>query len=85
MQAEEFVGRVSEDRLQSVVQQAALRCPECTLCFMIDGLEHYLTQRQRREFQVGSHQLHKMPLPDLASELANHLVKHNSIQTSSDM
>ena len=52
MQAEEFVVKVSEDRLQAVVQHGALRCPECTLCLMIDGLEHYLTLRQRREFQV---------------------------------
>ena len=52
VQAEEFVQRVADDKLQSVIQQAALKCPDCTLCFIMDGLEHYLTLRQRREFQV---------------------------------
>lgn len=54
MQAEEFVAKVAEDKLQSVIQLAAQKCPEYTVCLMIDGLEHYLTLRQRREFQVFS-------------------------------
>lgn len=52
LQAEEFVTSVSKDGLQSVVQQAARGSPQSTLCLMIDSLEHYLTLRQRREFQV---------------------------------
>lgn len=71
MQAEEFVGKVSEDRLQSVIQQAALKCPECTLCLMVDGLEHYLTLRQRREFQVKALPCSPIELPHKASTQQN--------------
>ena len=52
LQAAEFVERVSQDRLQSVVFQASQACPESTICLLVDGLEHYLTLRQRRDFQA---------------------------------
>lgn len=53
------------DRLHSVIQQASERCPDATLGFLIEGLEHYLTQRERREFKVGwslCRSLQKFPL-----------------------
>ena len=51
-QAEEFVGGVAKDELESVVAQAAGACPGHTLALLVEGLDHYLTLRQRREFQV---------------------------------
>ena len=51
-QAEEFVEGIAKDELESVVSHAAGACPGHTLALMVEGLDHYLTLRQRREFQV---------------------------------
>jgi len=51
-QAEEFAEGIAKDELQSVVSQAAASCPGHTLALLVEGLEHYLTLRQRRDFQV---------------------------------
>ena len=52
LQAEEFVNDILRDRLASVLQIAVQKCPNCTLGIIVDGLEHYLVQRQRKDFQV---------------------------------
>ena len=52
LQAEEFVSLVAGDRLDSLLRHASNSCPQHTLGILIEGLEHHLSQRQRREFQV---------------------------------
>ena len=44
---------VAADRLESLLRQASHSCPQHTLGILIEGLEHHLNQRQRREFQVS--------------------------------
>lgn len=44
--------RIAEDELEGVVRQAGEACPGHTLALLVEGLEHYLTLRQRREFKV---------------------------------
>jgi hypothetical protein len=53
LQAEEFVEGIAKDRLESVVSQAMGTCPDHTLALLVEGLEHYLTLRQRRDYQVA--------------------------------
>lgn len=44
---------IVKDGLLSVVDKAAQSCGDCTLLLLVEGLEHYLTLRQRRDFQVS--------------------------------
>ena len=52
MQAPEFVVEAEKDGLEGLVGQAARGCPGCTLGILVEGLEHHLTSRTRREYNV---------------------------------
>lgn len=50
-QPEEFVREVEEDNFQSVFHKAAAVHPECTLGLMVDTLETWLTQEERKNYR----------------------------------
>ena len=51
MQPEEFVTEVEKDNFQSMFNRAAAVHPECTLGLMVDKLETWLTQEERKNYR----------------------------------
>ncbi|KAK9823741.1 hypothetical protein WJX72_005067 [[Myrmecia] bisecta] len=49
--AADFTAQVEKDRLQSVFDAAGAAYPEFSVGLLIEGLEHYLTQRGRQDFR----------------------------------
>ena len=65
---------VLKDELQLLVECAARVCPDCTLALLVEGLEHYLIQRTRREYKVENiHTAHVNLAAELMSVLAHSL------------
>lgn len=50
-QPEEFVTEVEKDNFQSVFHRAAAVHSECTLGLMVDKLETWLTQEERKNYR----------------------------------
>lgn len=50
-QADEFVGLVERSEVRGLVQRAAAAAPAATLSLMVEGLQHHLESRERREFR----------------------------------
>ena len=50
-QADEFVAEVERGTVEALLQRAAAAHPTCTLALLIEGLHHYLQQRERSEFR----------------------------------
>lgn len=51
MQPEEFVTEVEKDNFQSVFHRAAAVHPECTLGLLVDKLETWFTQEERKHYR----------------------------------
>jgi len=51
VQADDFVTEVERGSVEGLIKRAAAAHPTCTLCLLIDGLHHYVEQRERREFR----------------------------------
>ena len=51
LQPEEFVREVEKDSFQSVFHRAAAVHPECTLGLMVDKLETWLIQEERKNYR----------------------------------
>jgi hypothetical protein len=51
VQADEFVAEVEGGTVGALLQRAAAAHPTCTLALLIEGLHHYLQQRERSEFR----------------------------------
>ena len=51
MQPEEFVTEVEKDNFQSVFHRAAAVYPECTLGLLVDKLETWFTQEERKHYR----------------------------------
>ena len=51
MQPEDFVKEVEKDDFQSVFDRAAAAHPDCTLGLMVDKLETWLTQEERKNYR----------------------------------
>ena len=51
LQAEEFVAEVEKDNFQSVLHRAAQVHPDCTVCLLVDKLEPWLIQQDRKGYQ----------------------------------
>jgi hypothetical protein len=45
------VAEVERSGVEALLQRAAAAHPTCTLALLIDGLHHYLQQRERSEFR----------------------------------
>jgi hypothetical protein len=53
VQADEFVAEVERGTVEALLQRAAASHPTCTLALLIEGLHHYLQQRERSEFRCS--------------------------------
>lgn len=68
MQADEFVAEVERGTVEALLQRAAAAHPTCTLALLIEGLHHYLQQRERSEFRC-SHRLASWTQPGVAAKV----------------